>query len=75
MIHYTLDRTASVKLIIVNLRGEHVITLVDEIQNIGEKHISWNGKSKSGTIVANGIYLYKLQVGSFKSVKKMILIK
>lgn len=75
VIHYKLDKTANVKLTIVNLKGEHVVTLVNQIQNAGEKQVIWNGKSKNGTIVANGIYLYRLQIGRFNRVKKMILIK
>ena len=32
--------------------------------------ISWNGTSNSGGDVAAGMYIYSIQAGKFKSVKK-----
>ncbi len=60
----------SVKLKIYNIMGQEIATLVNEIKSPGEYEVEFNGKGLS-----SGIYFYKLEAGSFVSVKKMILLK
>jgi hypothetical protein len=41
----------------------------------GTYKVIWNGKDSNGQSVATGLYLYRLQAGSFTSVKKMLMLK
>ena len=55
---------------IYDVLGTEVATLVDEYKEAGTYEVEFNAEG-----ITSGIYFYKLQAGSFTSVKKMILIK
>ncbi len=63
------------KLVVYNIAGQKVKTLVDEHQSAGHKTVVWNGRDENGDQVASGVYLYKLQEGKCSAVKKMLLVK
>ena len=61
-------------LIIYDLLGNEVARLVDEYKEAGRYEIEF--KSSVGSLqLASGMYLYRLQAGSFVETKKEILIK
>ena len=64
-----------VKVVIYDLRGAVVRTLVDEMSSPGVHSVVWNGTDDSGSRVSSGIYLYKLQSGAFTKTHKMLLVK
>lgn len=55
--------------------GQKVVTLVDEVREAGYYTAKWNGSNQFGEAVASGIYIYRIQAGSFVSAKKMNFIK
>ena len=55
---------------VYDILGNEIITLVDEYKSAGKYEVNFNASSLS-----SGVYLYKLQSGSFVATKKMILIK
>ena len=63
------------ELIIYNIKGQKVKTLVNEKLNTGMQQVIWNGKDEKGKSVSSGIYFYKLDCGDYTSVRKMILMK
>lgn len=69
-IQYSLPKAENVTLKIYNLLGEEVKTLVNDYQQAGKHSVQFNSNN-----LASGIYLYRLQAGSFIHTKKMILIK
>ena len=71
----TTENTENTELVIYNLKGQKVKTLVDEILPAGEYSVTWNGTNNNNQLVSSGIYLYKLQMGTYSSTKKMILLK
>ncbi|MFQ6112966.1 MAG: T9SS type A sorting domain-containing protein [bacterium] len=75
VIRYELPTRTHVKLVVVNLLGAKVKTLLDEAKNPGSYSASWNGTDHLGGKVASGVYLYRLEAGEFVSVKKMVLIR
>ena len=75
IISYDLPQAVSVCLEVYNTLGQHVKTLVDEIQPAGHYDVVWNSTDKNGVSVANGIYLYRLKAGDFSDSRKMILLK
>lgn len=76
IIRYSLPVTEKVSLTIYNLLGEEISTLVqNETKTAGHHFVIWDGRSKHGLAIASGIYVYRLQAGSFTQTKKMILVK
>jgi len=74
-IQYTLPERMNVKLIVYNMLGKEVITLVDEKQTAGFYEMPWDGRNKLGNQVSSGIYFCKVQAGQYNAIKKMIFLK
>ena len=62
------------KLIIYNIQGSKIKTLVDEVQTIGKHSIGWNGTDDHGKLVEPGLYFYQIQVNGIRETRGMILI-
>ena len=58
------------KLVVYNLSGQEVATLVNENKAPGSYEVNWDASQ-----LTPGVYIYSLQCGSFKDVKKLILLK
>ncbi len=69
-ITYSLPVAAKVELKVFNVLGQVVATLVDEVKPAGAYTARFDA-----TNFATGMYIYKIQAGSFSSVKKMLLVK
>jgi len=69
-IAYVLPKTGRVSLKVFNLLGEEVSALVDEMQSAGTHAVAFDGSG-----LPSGIYLCRLQAGSFVETKKMVLLK
>jgi hypothetical protein len=69
-IYYQLPNDGNVKLVVSNLMGEEVKTLVDGFQEKGMHNVKFNAGK-----LASGMYIYKIEAGSFVQVKKMLLTK
>ena len=66
----------NVSINIYNLLGQHVKTLVENKDQIGQFRIQWNGQNKRGEAMSSGIYFVQLSTntGVVKN-KKMMLLK
>lgn len=77
VIHYSIAGGVGkqVTLRIFDINGKLVNTLVDENKSAGDYFIRWDGKNQYGEEVVTGIYFYRIEAGSFFSMKKMTFIK
>jgi hypothetical protein len=57
-------------LLVYNLLGQEVATLVNEVQAAGSYTIRFDARN-----LPSGMYFARLKSGSFSSVKKMLLVK
>ncbi len=71
----TTENTEKTELVIYNIRGQKVKTLVNKKLDAGNHSVVWNGKDDNNNRVSSGIYLYKLSTGKATQFKKMILLK
>ena len=69
-IEFALPKSSSVKMVVYDLLGSEVTTLVNENMQAGYHTVTFNG-----TNLASGIYLYRLESGNYSAVKKFILMK
>ena len=79
-IPFTLSQTENVVIKIHNATGQLV-----RILNLGqkaagayvskEKAVYWDGRNTTGEKVSSGIYFYLMEAGSFRAVKKMLIIR
>jgi len=69
-ISYKINNGGFVKLNVFNLVGQEIETLINEYQQSGKYEVEFNAKD-----LPSGIYLYKLQINGYVSVKRMTLIR
>lgn len=74
-IKYTLPKSTLVKLVIYDMLGREVKTLVNELQQQGVKSVVWDGKNNHGQPLPNGLYLYRIVAEGFTQSSKSILLK
>jgi hypothetical protein len=75
VIQYSLPHETDVSLVIFNIRGQHVRTLVNEKQEPGKKSVHWNGRNANDFVVATGTYIVRLQAGPQRFVQRVTLVK
>jgi hypothetical protein len=69
-ISYRINYEGQVTLQVYNLVGQVIKVLVSEIQTPGLYEVEFDGSE-----FTSGVYLYKLQINGFTSVKRMTLLK
>lgn len=74
-IHYGVAESGPVELAIYDLAGRRVKSLVSGPIAAGDHEASWDGRDEAGSRVASGVYLCRLETGSFVETRRMILLK
>jgi len=75
-IKFDLPEDTRVSVVIYNILGNRVRTLVDnKMYRAGYHSLVWDGKDDNGNKVTSGIYIYRVQAGSRVSTRRMLLIK
>lgn len=69
-ITFTLPENQFVNLVVYNLLGEKVQTLVNKEMTAGSYNITFNAKNLN-----SGVYFYSIKAGNFSKTMKMILMK
>ncbi len=69
-ISYQLPVVSDVKLVVYDVLGREVATLVNGVEEPGSKSVVWNA-----TGVASGVYFYRLWAGDFVQTRKLLLLK
>ena len=70
VIDYQLPKSSNVRIRIFDVLGKEVDALVNEVQSAGVHNVTWNAAN-----MPSGVYFYRIDAGSFSSIKKMVLIK
>ena len=74
-IKYSIPATEHVELIVYDILGKHVKTLVNKSQKEGWHSIKWDGINEWNHKVASGLYLYKLKTKTYQKSCKMLIVK
>lgn len=69
-ITYALENNANVILKIYSITGKEITTLVNAEETAGEHSLQWNSAGYPG-----GIYILKLNAGSYMGINKLVVIK
>jgi hypothetical protein len=74
-LRYGLPDDVTVSLVIYDIRGNLVKTFAPQSQVSGWYECTWNGIDDSGQPVSTGLYITKIQAGSFTRTIKMLYLK
>jgi hypothetical protein len=75
-IQFGLPAQAFVTMEIYNILGVKVRTLLQgAVMSAGIHQMEWNGKDDAGASVTSGVYLYRINAGTFQVTKKMMMLK
>ncbi|MFQ5630988.1 MAG: T9SS type A sorting domain-containing protein, partial [bacterium] len=74
-IRFVLPNTAHVSIKIYDTLGRHLRTLVDEPLSAGVHSRMWDGRDKTNSALASGVYFVHMQAGVFSDVRKVALTK
>ncbi|MBC8400806.1 MAG: T9SS type A sorting domain-containing protein, partial [Candidatus Marinimicrobia bacterium] len=74
-IQFRLGTVEKVTMVIYDIMGRQVRTLVKDNFSAGLHSVTWDGKNNKGAAVASGMYIYRIKAGSFTSSQKMLLLR
>ena len=75
LIRYDVKQEIPVNIVIHNMLGQRVKTLVNSFQSAGSKTISWDATNEQNELIPAGLYFYKIKVDQQIQIKKMMLLK
>jgi YVTN family beta-propeller protein len=74
-IRFTLPEDGYVSLVVYDVAGRVVRTLINERKQANHYDVEWDGRDGNGQLVASGVYFCKLQAGKHLATKKMLMMK
>lgn len=74
-INFSIGRHEKVSLVVYDLLGREVKTLIKDDLVPGEYKVNWDGRNDHGNLLSSGVYIYKLSTENFSKVRKMVLMK
>jgi hypothetical protein len=75
VIRFAIPQTISTRIVVYDLLGSEVRSLINNEYNAGNYEVVWDGKNNLGQFVSTGVYIYRIQAGTFIATKKMMLLK
>ncbi len=72
---FTIPNPARVRLVVHDVAGRRVRTLVDTRLGAGEHAVRWDGRDDAGRAVASGVYFARLRAGADTRTRRMVLLK
>jgi hypothetical protein len=74
-IDYYIPEPSDVRLVIYDVNGRRIRTLVSTGKSAGGHAVEWDGRDDLGSAVASGVYLCRLEMGKARRTIKMVLLK
>lgn len=75
VISYRTPNSGKVRLKVFDVSGRLVQVLIDKTQKAGHHTVQWDGRARSGSLVASGTYYYQLEIAGQRQTKSMVLIR
>ena len=75
VIPYRLDVDGPVRLVVYNLVGQHVRTLVDEAQTAGVYRVHWDARDAAARRVSSGVYFIRLHYPGGVHTRRMLYLE
>jgi hypothetical protein len=74
-IRFTLAAATEVELVVYNVRGQRVRTLLRERREAGAHEVTWLGKDDHGSPVSSGVYYVRMVTAKEEFVRRVALLR
>jgi hypothetical protein len=74
-ISFVVPVTSRTRVIVYDVSGSQVKTLIDDVLDAGSRTVVWDGTNESGQMVGSGTYFCRLVTDGTSTTRKMLLIK
>jgi len=74
-IQFSIAKSELVRLVVYNMLGQKVRTIVNQEMAAGTFTASWDGRNDAGRQLASGAYFYRLETKDFAKTMTMLLLK
>ncbi len=74
LIAFDLTATRDVRLVVYDVAGHLVRTLVRGSRDAGRHHMAWSGEDDGGRRAAPGLYFIRLDAGEFHASQRVVLL-
>ncbi len=74
-ITFAVPERTRVRLVVFDMVGRVVATIVNSQFEAGGYSIPWDGKSVNGTELSSGVYVLRLETGGFVAMRKLVLLR
>jgi acetyl esterase/lipase len=74
-ITFSLAHDSHASVVIYNIQGQKITTLLEQRLTLGHHTIQWNGLDITGKRVPSGVYFYKLQTDGSTITRKMVIVQ
>lgn len=75
MLKYGLPRAEWVSISIYNLLGKRIRVLLNEKKVAGFHTIKWDGRNDAAQMTGSGIYIARIEAGTFSGTQKLLFLK
>ncbi len=72
---FQVDKRCDVRINIFNTFGQHIKSLSNKSYSPGDYTILWDSSDETGTFVASGVYLCRIEANGFYRTNKVLLIR
>lgn len=74
-ITYSLAERGHVSVVVYDVSGRRLRTLVDKVQEPNNYSVTWDGKDDAGVELASGVYFIRYVAGEHRFTKKAVLLR
>ena len=74
-INYSINKNGNIKIVIFDMLGKQVKSLINKNNISGNHQVLWNGKNDAGKTLPSGQYYYTIEMDGISKSRKMILLK
>jgi hypothetical protein len=74
-LEFDVPRAGAVEVVVHDVRGAHVATLLRAHRDAGRYAVEWDGKTAAGTRAASGVYLCTLRSADGEASRRMVLLQ
>lgn len=72
---FTLARPQQTRVVVLDVTGRRVATLVDGTISAGRHDVKWDGRWSDGREAPSGVYVVRVTSGEFRATSRVVLLR